>query len=139
MLELGEETKLRWTRTPFRCPKRSFCCVCWWKQKQIHHPNNFLDSSWVSKPASTSRRRIWLWSWHGLNHSLWRTSVPVLNINAQIRRILPSYAARVLACLFLEKLADDEAASIASLSLSFFPFFFFFYSKSNPANEELIF
>lgn len=84
VFELGQKTKLRRTRPPFGRPKRPLCCLRWWEQKQIHRPDIFLDSTWVSKLAPSSRRRIRLRSRYGSNHPLWRSRLPVFNIKAHI-------------------------------------------------------
>lgn len=89
MFQLREETKLRWwTRTPFGCPERSFCGICWWKQKQIYSSHLLFDPTRVSKLASSGWRRIRVWSRHGPHHSLWRSSFPVSNVHAQIIRLV---------------------------------------------------
>lgn len=86
VLKLGEETTLWWTRPPFGCPQGPFCGLCWRKQKQIHYPNLLLDSPWVPKLASSSRRRIWIWPRHGSHNSLWRSCFSVINIYAQVKK-----------------------------------------------------
>ena len=85
MLKLWEETGLQsWRRASLWCAKRAFCCVCGGEQKQVHCSHFMAHSSGVPKPSSKSRGGVWLQSWHGSYHSLWRSCFQVSNISHQI-------------------------------------------------------
>lgn len=85
VFKLRQETWLRWWWPPSWRTKRTLCCLCWWKQKQICSSHLLVDSPRIPMLTSTSRRRIWIWSRYGYHHSLWRSCFSLSNIITQIR------------------------------------------------------